>query len=65
MQMNLKIEGGHFGDKKVREKSHSAEKSSNPIVSSGFVSNVQNGINEKGTLCTNLYAFWLSGPVVW
>ena len=35
-----------------------------PIVSSGFVSYVKKGVNERGTLCTNLDAFPLAGPVV-
>ena len=35
-----------------------------PIVSSGLVSYVKNGINERGTLCTNFDEFPLAGPVV-
>ena len=47
------------------DKKHSAEKNSNDhIVSSGFVSTVKNGVNEKGILCTNLDAFPLASPVV-
>ena len=61
-----KLEGGLFGDKKMREKkSHSAKKIQrvDPIVSSGFVSYVKNDIDERGTTCTNIDAFPLAGPV--
>ena len=34
-----------------------------PIVPSGFVSYVKNEVNERGSLCTNLDAFLLAGPV--
>ena len=55
---------GLFGDKKL-EKKRSVPKNSkgDPIVSSGFVSYVRNGANEKGTLCTVSDAFPLSGPL--
>ena len=63
-----KIEGGPFGDKSFRKKkSHSAEKNSkwDPIVPSDFVSYVKNWVHARGrTLCTNLDAFSLAGPVV-
>ena len=54
-----KLEGGPFGDKKSsKKKLHSAEKNlkGDPINSSGFVSYVKKGVNERG-LCTNLTAF--------
>ena len=35
-----------------------------PIVLSGFVSYVKKGVNERGTLCTDLDAFPFAGPVV-
>ena len=51
---------------KLIKKSHSAEKNQrrDPIVSSGLVSDVKNGVDERGTLCINLDAFPLAGPVV-
>ena len=51
---------------KKSRKSHSDEKSQrrDPTVSSGFISYVKNGINERGALCTNLDAFPLAGLVV-
>ena len=34
------------------------------VVLSGFVFYVKNGVNERGTICTNLDAFWLAGLVI-
>ena len=67
LQNIKKLKGGRFGDiKKVSEKCLSAEKTQrrDPIVSSGFVSYVKNGKNERRTLCTNLEAFSFADPVV-
>ena len=59
------MKGGPFGNKKIK-KSHTVPKKfkGGPIVSSGFVSYVKNGVNERGTLCTDLDAFPVAGPVV-
>ena len=35
-----------------------------PVVPSGFVSYVKNWVHERGTLCTNLDASPLAGPVL-
>ena len=40
--------GDPLDTKKIRKKSHSAEKKLNPIVSSGFVSYDKNGVTERG-----------------
>ena len=45
------LEGGPFGDKKNRKKSHSAEKNLGgpySLVPSGFVSYDKNGVTERG-----------------
>ena len=63
-QKNL---GGPFGEKKLsRKKSYSDEKNSkgDPVAPSSFVSYVKNEVNKRGTLCTNLDAFPVAGPVV-
>ena len=36
-----------------------------PIVPPGFVSYVKKGVNERGTICTNLDAFPFAGPVIY
>ena len=48
-----------FDQLKVSEKDAQSRQKlkGDPIVSSGFVSYVKNGVNERGTLCTNLDAF--------
>ena len=66
-QKNLK--GGPFGDKKIEKKSHSAEKNSNPIVSSCLVSNDKNGVTERGDplhypKCALRLPLPVQGPVV-
>ena len=44
-----KMKGEPFGDKKMSEKSRRDEKNSEDrIVSSGIVSNVKKGVNERG-----------------
>ena len=56
-KISIKLEGGTiWRQKQFENKSHSAEKSSKggPIVSSSFVSYVENGVSERKTLCTNL-----------
>ena len=60
-----RLEGGHLEDKKI-EKSRTVPKKmkGDPLVSSGFVSYVKNGVNERVTLCINLDAFPVAGPVV-
>ena len=56
LQNIKKLEGGDPLEtkKNFEKKSHSAEKNSNPIVSSCFVFYDKNGVTEKGTLCTIL-----------
>ena len=50
---------GPFGDKKFEKNRVVPKKiqSGDPTVSSGFVSYVKNGMNERGAICTNLDAF--------
>ena len=46
---NIKtIEGGLFRDKKFRSRTMPEKNQRGPIVSSGFVSYVENEVNEKG-----------------
>ena len=60
-----KLERGEpLATKKIEKKAQCPKNSNDHIVSSGFVSNVKNGVNEKGILCTNLDAFPLASPVV-
>ena len=57
MQISKKIEGGPFGDTKIR-KSHSAKKTrGDPIVSSGVLAYVKNEINERGDPLHQLSAY--------
>ena len=61
------FEGGPFGDKNFSKKSRTVPKKiqkEDPIDTSSLVSYVKNGINERGTLSTNLDSFPLAGPVV-
>ena len=55
--------------KKFEKKSHSAEKNSNPIVSSCFVSYDKNGVTERGDplhypKCAPRLPLPVQGPVV-
>ena len=55
---------GPFGDKKNKKVAQCQKSQRGPTVSFGFVFYVENGINERGTFCTNLDAFPLAGPEV-
>ena len=61
-KISKNLKDGPFDDKKSRTVPKKIQR--DPIVSSGFVSYVKKGVNEGGTLCTNLDAFPFAGPVV-